>query len=247
MGDNMDYKIEVSKRVEWIKQILADSRAKGIILGNSGGKDCTLVEILSKQATPNVLSVIMPCQSKRNYTIDRDHALLIANKYDIETIEIDVTSAKEILTDLVRAYAGDSVPMAYANMNPRLRMTVLYTIAQSKGYLVAGTGNASELYMGYFTKWGDGGCDFNPIADLTVGEVFGMLEYLGCPQEIITKAPSAGLYEGQTDEADMGVTYADIDRYIKTGESNNNAMIERAHAATEHKRQLPKTYGSKQL
>lgn len=241
----MNYKTEVENRVQWIKEVLQQAHANGIVLGNSGGKDCTLVEILSKMATDNVLSVIMPCESKRNYTIDKEHALLIAEKYNIETIEVDITEAKQILEKSIKPYAGNAVPMAYANMNPRLRMTVIYTLAQAKNYLVAGTGNASETYMGYFTKWGDGGYDFNPIIDLTVEDVYGMLEYLECPRQIIEKAPSAGLYEGQTDEQDMGVSYAEIDKYIKTGKSQDSLKIEKAHLATEHKRVLPKRYNSK--
>lgn len=240
----MNYSIEVTERVEWIKKILAKTNAKGVILGNSGGKDCTLVEILCKKATENVLSVIMPCESRRNYTIDREHALLIADKYGIETIEVDISETKRILAEAVKPFAGDNSPMAYANMNPRLRMTVLYAIGQAKGYLVAGTGNASENFMGYFTKWGDGGYDFNPIHDMTVEDVFGMLEYLGCPEEIIEKAPSAGLYDGQTDEKDMGVRYSDIDEFIKTGKSANMYKIIKAHELTEHKRVLPLQYKS---
>lgn len=240
----MDYKVEVEKRVEWIAEVLAKANAKGVVLGNSGGKDCTLVEILCKMACKNVLSVIMPCESKRNYTIDRDHALIIAKKYDIETIEIDISDAKIDLASKVEKAIGKTVPMAYANMNPRLRMIVLYTIAQEKNYLVAGTGNASEIFMGYFTKWGDGAFDFNPIADICVDDVYGMLEFLGCPTEIIKKAPSAGLYEGQTDELEMGVSYKELDNFIKTGEGVNKAKILKAHITTEHKRILPLKYGA---
>jgi len=99
--------------------------------------------------------------------------------------------------------------------------------------------------MGYFTKWGDGAYDFNPIADLTVTEVYEFLEYLGAPENIIKKAPSAGLFEGQTDEADMGVTYAAIDKYITTGEADDNdkAVIDRYHSRSEHKRRMPSIYG----
>ena len=239
----MDYKIEVENRVKWIKDILSKTKAKGIVLGNSGGKDCTLVEILSKMAIDNVLSVIMPCESKRNYGIDKEHALLIAKTYNIETIEIDITNVKKEMRNILAPFVDDSVPMAYHNINPRLRMTTLYAIAQNRGYLVAGTGNASETYMGYFTKWGDGAYDFNPIYDLCVEDVFGMLEYLKCPREIIDKAPSAGLYEGQTDEKDMGVSYDDIDKYIKTGVSEKEDIILKAHRATEHKRVEPLRYG----
>lgn len=232
----MDCKKEVENRVNWIREMLAKAHANGVVIGNSGGKDCTLVEILSKMATNNVLSVIMPCESKRNYNIDRDHALLVAEKYDIKTIEVDITEAKLALKSTLTPIIGEDVPMAYGNMNPRLRMTVLYTIAQTYNYLVAGTGNASERFMGYFTKWGDGAFDFNPIADLTVAEVYEMLEYLKAPREIIDKAPSAGLFDGQTDEDEMGVKYSDVDEYIKTGKCNNHDKILSANKRTEHKR-----------
>lgn len=232
----MDCKKEVENRVNWIREILAKAHANGIVIGNSGGKDCTLVEILSKMVTDNVLSVIMPCESKRNYNIDRDHALLVAEKYDIKTIEVDITEAKLALKSALTPIIGEEVPMAYGNMNPRLRMTVLYTIAQTYNYLVAGTGNASERFMGYFTKWGDGAFDFNPIADLTVAEVYEMLEYLEAPREIIDKAPSAGLFDGQTDEDEMGVKYSDVDEYIKTGKCANQDKIIGANKRTEHKR-----------
>ena len=127
---------------------------------------------------------------------------------------------------------------AIANIAPRLRMITLYTVAASENRLVAGTGNASEYYMGYFTKWGDGAYDLNPIADLTATEVFEFLRYLKAPEAVITKAPSAGLFEGQTDEEDMGVTYAAIDRYIQTGEAEekDKAIIDRYHSRSEHKR-----------
>ncbi len=132
---------------------------------------------------------------------------------------------------------GSLTPEASANIAPRLRMATLYAIGQSRGYLVAGTGNASERYMGYFTKWGDGAFDFNPIADLTVTEIYEFLRYLGAPSRIIEKAPSAGLYEGQTDEQEMGVTYAAIDRNLLEGRAEAPALerIQRAHGRSLHK------------
>ena len=108
--------------------------------------------------------------------------------------------------------------MAGANIAPRRRMLTLYAIAHAEGGMVAGTGNASEAYVGYFTKWGDGAYDLNPIADLTVGEIYEFLEHLGAPRSVIEKAPSAGLFEGQTDESEMGITYAAIDAYLSGGE-----------------------------
>ena len=117
-------------------------------------------------------------------------------------------------------------------------MTTLYTIAAAEGRLVAGTGNRSEAYMGYFTKWGDGACDFNPIADLTATEVLDFLRWLGAPRSIIEKAPSAGLFDGQTDEKEMGVTYRAIDEYLTEGIATDEdlAIIERYHSRSEHKR-----------
>mgnify|MGYP005893457521 CR=1 FL=1 len=134
--------------------------------------------------------------------------------------------------------------MATSNIAPRLRMLTLYTIGAAEGRLVAGTGNRSEAYMGYFTKWGDGAYDFNPIADLTVTEVYAFLSWLHAPENIIRKAPSAGLFEGQTDEDEMGVTYAAIDKFLFTGEASetDKKIIDRYHKASEHKRRMPLTY-----
>jgi len=130
-------------------------------------------------------------------------------------------------------------------MAPRLRMTVLYAISASENRLVAGTGNRSEIYMGYFTKWGDGACDFDPIADLTVTEIYEFLRYLNAPESIISKAPSAGLFEGQTDEAEMGVSYREIDSFLLDGtQPDGDAMqiIEKYHSTSEHKRKMPATF-----
>ncbi|MCL2873302.1 MAG: NAD(+) synthase [Defluviitaleaceae bacterium] len=235
-----DYKSEAKNRVEWIKEILTKSGAKGIIFGNSGGKDSALVGILCKMATDNVLGVIMPCASKQNYTSDKDDALKLADKFEINTKVVDLTDTRESLLEQFEANISIS-EIAKSNIAPRLRMTTLYAIGQTKGYLVAGTSNKSEYHMGYFTKWGDAGCDFNPIADLTATEIFKFLEYLNCPIEIIKKAPSAGLFDGQTDEMEMGVTYCAIDKYIETGKGREEdvAIIERMHKTSEHKRSLP--------
>ena len=237
-----DWESEKEKRVSFIKERLAVSGAKGIVFGNSGGKDSALVAALSSFATKNVLGVIMPCASKRNFGEDREDGLAVAAKYGVETMIVDLTAVRETLMRAV----GDSLTTkgALSNIAPRLRMTTLYAIGAEKGYLVAGTGNKSERYMGYFTKWGDGACDFNPIADLTATEVFDFLRYLGAPEHVVTKAPSAGLFEGQTDEAEMGVTYAEIDAYLR-GEKVSpeaEAIIERYHRSSLHKMTLPPVY-----
>lgn len=244
----MDVKASVDARVEWIKKVLASSGAKGIIYGNSGGKDCTLVSILCKMATDNILGVIMPCSSKQNYGSDRDDAIAVGKHFGIEQIEVDLTAVKEtFLSALGDKMEGseDAKHMASININPRLRMTTLYALGQARGYLVAGTGNMDEAILGYFTKWGDGAHDFNPIADLTVGEIYEHLRFLGCPSSVIDKAPSAGLYQGQTDEQEMGIRYADVDAYLRGGQVPDEvrAKIERKKAATEHKRRMPLKFG----
>ena len=238
-----DYGSETEKRVTWIREVLAETGAKGVIFGNSGGKDSALVGILCRKATENVLGVIMPCQSSANYGTDYEHAELLARKFDIESMVVDLTPCKETFLHGL----GEITPTAASNINPRLRMMTLYALGQSRGYLVAGTSNKSERYTGYFTKWGDGACDFNPISDLLATEVFEFLRYLGAPSEIVDKLPSAGLFEGQTDEADMGVSYAAIDKFIQSGEASNEdaAKINRMHEQTAHKRTPPKEYISR--
>ncbi len=238
-----DYKLEFEKRVEFIKNVIKESGASGIVFGNSGGKDCALVGILCKAACENTVGIILPCSSKRNYEEDTKDALAVANKFNIKTETLDVTPIKTaLLTELEKIATPNSV--ALTNIAPRLRMTSLYAYAASNNMLVAGTGNRSEVYVGYFTKWGDGGHDFNPIYDLTVTEVYEFLEYLGAPEIIIKKAPSAGLFEGQTDEDDMGVKYSDIDAFLLYGKGEAEVIekIENMHRKTEHKRTEIKRY-----
>lgn len=233
-----NYKEEFENRVAFIKKLIKDSGADGIIYGNSGGKDCTLAAILCKAACDNTVGVIMPCSSKRNYGLDAEDAKKLADAYGIETRTADLTPIKEALIRSVLGATKEITKAADTNVAPRLRMTVLYTIAASENRLVVGTGNRSEMFVGYFTKWGDGGCDFNPISDLTVTEVYEFLSYLKAPDFILTKAPSAGLFDGQTDEADMGVSYKDIDDYIN-GEAipdEKAELIARMHSKTAHKR-----------
>jgi NAD+ synthase len=238
-----DYNIELKNRIEFIQTMIKDSGTEGIIFGNSGGKDSALVGILCKMACDNVLGVIMPCESKRNFEEDMEDGLEVAKQFNIDNIIVDLTDTKKTILSAIQEVAKVS-DSAKTNIAPRLRMTTLYTIAQSKNYLVAGTGNKSEAYMGYFTKWGDGAFDLNPISDLTVTEIYEFLEFLNAPKNIIKKAPSAGLFEGQTDESEMGVTYKEIDEYIATGKGSKESIekIEKAHRRSEHKRNPAATF-----
>ena len=239
-----NYAEETEKRIAFIRQAVADAHAVGIIFVNSGGNDSALVGILCKMACENTEGVILPCSSKRNFTIDKDDGMAVADQFGIKTRVVDLTAQKELAMENLSQVATLS-QAAIGNIAPRLRMMTLYAIGASENRLVAGTGNASEYYMGYFTKWGDGAYDLNPIADLTATEIFAFLRYLNAPEAVITKAPSAGLFEGQTDEEDMGVTYAAIDHYIATGEATDHdkAIIDRYHARSAHKRRNPLRYG----
>ena len=239
-----DYEVEIKSRTKFIRDVITSAGAEGIVYGNSGGKDSALVGILCKMACDNTVGLIMPCGSKQNYGTDKDDANAVAEQFGIATRVVDLTGTKNALVGVV----GNEVRLsdsAMANLAPRLRMTALYAVAASENRLVAGTGNRSENYMGYFTKWGDGACDFNPIADLTVTEIYEFLRYLHAPDSIIHKAPSAGLFDGQTDESEMGVAYRSIDGFLLTGQvdEHDGAIMEKFHQASKHKRNMPVTFG----
>ncbi len=232
-----DYALETKKRVEFIRELVKNSGASGIVFGNSGGKDCALVGILCKMACENTVGIMMPCESSVNYGSDMADGDEVAKQFSIENRVVDLTEQKRAAVKELEKVTTLNA-QALTNLNPRLRMMTVYAIGAAENRLVAGTGNRSEYFMGYFTKWGDGGYDFDPIRDLTVTEVYEFLRYLNAPKSIIEKAPSAGLFEGQTDEQEMGVSYAAIDRYILTGEATDHdrEIIERYHARSAHKR-----------
>ena len=238
-----DYKSEFYRRVEFIKTVLSESGADGIVYGNSGGKDSALVGILCKAACDNTIGIIMPCASKRNYDQDTADGLTVAKQYHIETRTVDLTPVRESAVQQISA-AADINSAALTNIAPRLRMLTLYAVAASENRLVAGTGNRSEAYVGYFTKWGDGAHDFNPISDLTVTEIYEFLRWLNAPVCIIEKAPSAGLFDGQTDEQEMGITYDELDAYLfeKSVSDTVKQTIQRMHDKSEHKRKGVKHY-----
>jgi NAD+ synthase len=237
-----DYTQETTNRVDFIRRLITDANVKGILFNNSGGKDAALVGILCKMACEDTVGLILPCGVSRNYTGDKDDALLLGQRYNIENRIIDLQPVRDMLIQNSDTKISD---FAYINIAPRLRMTAAYAIANSENRLVAGTGNRSERYVGYFTKWGDGAFDFNPIADLTATEVFEFLRFLNAPESIINKTPSAGLFEGQTDETEMGFTYQALDEFLTTGKTNeqDTDTINRLHKNSTHKRKNPVLYG----
>lgn len=232
-----DYSKEFTERVSYIRELVEKSGVDGIVYGNSGGKDCALVGILCKFSCENTVGIMMPCASKRNFEQDMSDAKEVSEHFGIQSRVIDLTDVRQVEIDRLNGITT-LTNAAVNNIAPRLRMTTLYAVAASENRLVAGTGNRSENYMGYFTKWGDGACDFNPISDLTATEVIEFLKWLTAPACVINKAPSAGLFDGQTDESEMGVSYAAIDTYITTGEASerDKKIIDRYHRVSEHKR-----------
>ena len=232
-----NYEKEFAQRVQFIKRTVRESGADGIVYGNSGGKDSALVGILCKAACDNTVGIIMPCATVRNFEMDKRDGEEVAKAYGIETRYADLSAVKSA-EKAALAGVTELSPAAEANIAPRLRMATLYAVAATENRLVSGTGNRSEGFVGYFTKWGDGACDFNPIADLTVTEIYEFLRYLKAPKCVIEKAPSAGLFDGQTDESEMGFTYKELDTYLDGGKIDDAVLerIQRMHARSEHKR-----------
>lgn len=230
----------VDDLVKWIKEKVEEAGCSGIVLGLSGGIDSAVVAGLAKKAFPNnTLGVIMPCHSNPE---DEEHARLVANALDIQTEKVDLSNTFDVFKEQLKD-EGDN-KLATANLKPRLRMTTLYYYAQKRGYLVAGTGNKSEFTIGYFTKHGDSGVDLLPLVDFVKYEVRDLARYLEVPEEIITKPPSAGLWDNQTDEDEMGFSYKELDKYIDTGEAETHIKekIDRMNEKSEHKRRLPLMY-----
>jgi len=240
ISESIENKIE--KVVEWLQELVKGTGTNGILVGLSGGIDSSVVAFLIKKAFPNEsLGVVLPCKSNDK---DRADALAVAEASGLEYVEVELTEAHDIILDRIDKQLGDKKGnhrLTDANLRARLRMTTLYGIANGLGYLVSGTDNAAELLTGYFTKYGDGGVDMLPLAHLTKREVFEWAKVLGVPQSVIERAPSAGLWEGQTDESEMGTTYDMIDDYIEGKEipEADKVIIERMNRVTEHKRTMP--------
>ena len=231
--------MKVAERISsWIRERVEEAGAGGVVLGISGGIDSSVAAVLAKMRLGDgVLGVIMPCHSDPT---DVEHARMVADKFGIETEYVDLTPVFDCL--LATLPSGDR--LAVANLKPRLRMAVLYYYANSRNYLVAGTGNKSELAIGYFTKYGDGGADILPLGSLLKKQVRELARELGIPEEIIVKPPSAGLWEGQTDEGEMGISYDELDSILVAIESGDDdecnqeplARVKAMMAASQHKR-----------
>ena len=188
---------EAENAIKWIQEYVKKSGTKGVVIGNSGGKDSATVIAMATKALgkENVLTVAMPCNSNN---ADLEDAKLVANTFGVRFLNIDITKSYEAMEqsiekEIKNVGVENLINEAKINMKPRLRMTTLYSIAQTLGYLVIGTGNLCEIMVGYTTKWGDSASDFNPIGNFTVDEVLAIGKILGVPEKILSKAPNDGL------------------------------------------------------
>jgi NAD+ synthase len=237
----------IEEIVSWIRMKVEEAGATGTVVGLSGGVDSAVVGALCKMAFPETtLGLIMPCHSLKE---DVEDAMLVARKFGIEVKLVDLSKAFESIYEALEGKGVQEgiLDIPTANIKPRLRMITLYYYASKLRRLVVGTGNRSEISVGYFTKYGDGGVDILPIGGLLKSEVRALAAELGVPRKIMEKPPSAGLWAGQTDEGEMGITYEMLDGIIKAMDSGDissfdpelvekvKLMIERS----EHKRNPP--------
>jgi len=235
----MDTAQLAERLTDWIRDRVVTAACRGTVLGLSGGVDSAVVAVLCKRALPeSTLAVMMPCHS---ISQDEEHARLVADKFSIPTRLVVLDSVYDTLSGLLpdENKTPEAMHLAKSNLKARLRMITLYYIANQLQYLVVGSSNRSELAIGYFTKYGDGGVDIAPLGNLVKSQVRDMATFLGIPCEIIDKPPSAGLWPGQTDEAELGLSYEEIDRYLLTGEASNEfrEKIESRIATGYHKHQ----------
>lgn len=244
-----DAKKEKERIVEFIRDYYSKNHVDGAILGISGGKDSgvvagLMVEALGKE---NVIGVTLPCHSKE---LDKTDAKLVSDYYDFPLYNFDLTNIfdgfKEELKN-IGDFNLEETKDSDINLKPRLRMATVYYLEalfskiSHKTYLVAGTSNKCELYVGYFTKGGDSVHDIAPIADLTVDEVIALGEELNVPKEVLYKAPNDGL-SNQTDEDKLGVTYKAVAEYMENPDLVNEKdrkTIERLHQNNAHKFVIP--------
>lgn len=232
--------------VAWLKSEAKKAHSNGLIVGLSGGVDSSVVAHLIKRAFPeNSLGVILPIKSSKSSLED---ARKLVAQSEINSLTIDLTSIHEDMIGLTftslqskNLFNEKYKVISDANLRARLRMSTLYTIANNLGYMVVGTDNKDEYFTGYFTKYGDGASDLLPLAEIYKSEVYEMARFFNIPESIINKAPSADLWENQTDEDEMGVKYSEIEKYIK-GEDideKSKSIIRKLHLSSEHKRNIP--------
>lgn len=229
----------------WLSEQTSAAGVDGVAVGLSGGIDSSVVATLASRALgkERVTGVIMPAHSQQE---DIEDARRIADHLGINAREIDLSGPFDAIVDTLPPGSD----LAVANIKPRLRMITLYHIANTNNLMVVGTGNKSELMVGYFTKYGDGGVDLLPLGSLYKHQVRDLARAIGVPQHIIDRPPSAGLWAGQTDESEMGITYEELDGILEGLERGDTtgydaarvAQVERMVARSTHKRSMPPVF-----
>ena len=223
--------------VDFTRNYLNNLHLDCYVLGLSGGVDSSLVAAISKKAVgkERLYCLMMPIDS---HPSDLNDAIKVANALDLQYFIFDLSDTYHHFVDEFKKVGIELDQGSLTNLKVRMRMSTLYAFAQNHRGLVLGTDNKDERYTGYFTKYGDGAADLLPIASLIKREVVEAAKLLGVPKELAERTPSAGLFEGQTDEKEMGVTYKDLDDFLLGKEIDEEAKkkILRLHAISEHKR-----------
>lgn len=228
--------------VQWIRDFFeANGKGCNAVLGISGGKDSSVAAALCVEALgkDRVVGVLMPCGTQH----DIDMAYLLVNHLGIKHYEVNIEAAIEGLKSSIPEELELST-QANTNLPPRIRMSTLYAVSQSVNGRVVNTCNLSEDWVGYSTRYGDAAGDFSPMCNLTVQEIKEIGRALGLPDVLVDKVPIDGLC-GKTDEDNLGFTYAELDRYIRTGEIEDQAKkarIDELHQRNLFKLQLMPSY-----
>ena len=228
--------------VEWLRKEVQAAGCRGLVFGLSGGVDSSVVAVLAKRACRDQhLGVIMPIHSDPS---DKGDALLLVEQFQLNYLDVDLSGVFDAFLETLGegAQGGAKDNLQINNIKPRLRMATVYYHAARQRFLVAGTGNRSELTVGYFTKYGDGGVDLLPLGHLVKHEVRELAEHLGVPRSIIEKPPSAGMWAGQTDENELGFSYEELDRYLVEGTASEtvSGRIEKLRRSNAHKLRIPR-------
>ena len=218
--DSMDLEIVQDKIIDFIWNETHKAGVSGAVIGISGGIDSALTAALTVKALgkDKVLGIHMP-ESGLTTAADTEDSKAVADWLGIELRTIDISGIFSAFTDAV-PYSESAELLCRGNLKARIRMSLLYFHANQLNRMVIGTGNKTEILLGYYTKYGDGGVDLEPIGGLYKTEVWGLSRTLGVPEPIITKKPSAGLWKGQTDEAELGISYAKVDNVLRMLEQN---------------------------
>jgi len=228
--------------VRWLRAEADAASARGVVLGLSGGIDSAVVAVLARRAFRDThLALLMPIQSEPR---DIGDARLLAEQLHLNAKEISLDPVYEVFARVLGTTPepGEQPDLPLANLKARLRMNTLYYYANRFRYLVVGTANRSELTLGYFTKYGDGGVDLLPLGHMVKSEVREMAVHLGIPQSIVDKPPSAGLWRGLTDELELGFSYAQLEDYLIAGHGDEEvkAKVDQRRRRNAHKLRTPK-------